>query len=448
MKIINSVAAVFCHDGNIFSVRRQSYLNAFPGYDTFPGGKIDREDSSSQHPSPFLSELDGQKAHALVREIQEELAYDIPAGIAAGQVTSVRYLAKALAPALTPVRFCLHFFRIDLKTRPQFIADSGEIADSSWATPQQLLERFQGGDSLMVPPLRWMLAELVREPQGVDIGDLSPQFDEENYVPQLEFLSGLNILPIPSCTFPPEKRTNAFLLGDKNAQKILVDPSPESPHVLGKLLQTLKPYAVDALFVTHHHRDHREYVPELARRLKVPVWMSEYTCCRINQIEGPGHFSGVQVELKQDGERVTSWKGEAVRVYAVPGHDAGQLALAPESLRWFIVGDLIQSVGSVVIPAPEGNMATYFQTLEKVIALDPAVIIPSHGIPMRSTFRLAASLTHRRGREKEILGLHTDGKSKDQILDIVYGCIDQQLRPFAMLNIEAHMVKLRQEGRL
>ncbi|MCK4509261.1 MAG: MBL fold metallo-hydrolase [Desulfuromonadales bacterium] len=448
MKIIDSVAAVFCHDGNVFSIRRQSYLNAFPGYDTFPGGKIDREDSSNQHQSSFLSELDGQKAHALVREIQEELAYDIPEGITSGQVTSVRYLATALAPALTPVRFRLHFFRIDLKTRPLFVEDRGEIANSYWQTPQQLLDRFHGGDSLMVPPLRWMLEELGRNPQGANIGDFSPQFEEENYVPQLEFLSGLNILPIPSSTFPPERRTNAFLLGDGDRQKILVDPSPESPQVMEKLLRTLQPYDVDVLFITHHHRDHREHVPELARRLNVPVWMSEYTYSRIVQREGSSHFSGVDVELKREGDSVTSWKGEAVRVYEVPGHDAGQLALAPESLRWFIVGDLIQSIGSVVIPAPEGDMATYFQTLEKIIDLDPAVILPSHGTPMRSSLRLAAALKHRRVRENEIMELHIGGKSTDQILEIIYGCVEQHLRPFAMLNIESHIVKLRQEGRL
>ena len=101
-----------------------------------------------------------------------------------------------------------------------------------------------------------------------------------------------------------------------------------------------------------------------------------------------------------------------MRVYPIPGHDAGQLALAPESLRWFIVGDLIQSLGTVVISTPEGDMATYFQTLEKIIELGPSVIVPSHGTPMRSTFRLQATLQHRREREKAVLELHADGKQK------------------------------------
>ncbi len=448
MKIIESVAAVFCHAGKIFAVRRQPHLNAFPGYDSFPGGKIDREDPQLQHPAPFLRDWDGQKMHALVREIQEELSYDLPAEIASGQVTSVKFLATALAPAIVPVRFRLHFFRIDLKTLPVFTPDSGELADTFWETPQQLLNAFHKGDALMVPPLRWVLEALSRKPQGCGFGDLSPQFDEENYVPRLEPLSELRILPVPCNTLPPAKRTNAFLLGDDNSPKILVDPSPKSPEVLEKLLRTLRDDEISAVFLTHHHPDHHEHAPELAKRLNVPIWMSEDTRTRITQKQGGDYFSGLLVEMKQEGDILTNWKGEAVRVYPVPGHDAGQLALAPESLRWFIVGDLIQNVGTVVISAPEGDMATYFQTLEKIIDLDPSVIVPSHGLPMRSTFRLEATLQHRRQREKAIQELYANGKTQTEMLDIIYQGVDQQLLPFAMMNIQSHLAKLRQEGQI
>ena len=119
-------------------------------------------------------------------------------------------------------------------------------------------------------------------------------------------------------------------------------------------------------------------------------------------------------------EKVTHWRGSVVRVYEIPGHDAGQLGLAPDSMAWFIVGDLIQGIGTVVISAPEGDMATYFDTLEKVIVLNPEVIIPSHGIPMRSTHRLQETLKHRRERETQILKLHKSGKSKEDILELLY----------------------------
>ena len=300
----------------------------------------------------------------------------------------------------------------------------------------------------MVPPLRWMLEELHLNPQSDNFGDLSPQFDETIDVPRIELLSGLQMFPTPSNTFPPEKRTNAFLLGDKGAPQILVDPSPESPQVLEKLRHTLRRDTIDSLFITHHHPDHYEHAPELARHLNVPIGMSEDTRSRITQQQGNDYFSGLQIEVMQEGMRLTDWKGEAVRVYSIPGHDAGQLGLAPESLRWFLVGDLIQSIGTVVISAPEGDMAVYFQTLERIIALAPEVIIPSHGMPMRSTFYLQTTLEHRRKREKEIQRLYTEGKTPADMLDIIYQGVHQHLLPFANKNIESHLLKLQQEGQI
>ncbi len=448
MTIVDSVAAVFCCQGRVFAVRRQSHLDFFPGYDSFPGGKIDRDDSRLQHPARFLCDFDGQKMHALVRELREELDFDLPSAIESGQVTAVSCLARVLAPPLVAVRFHLHVFRIDLKAQPLFTLDSGEIEQGFWTTPYQLLEQFAEGNSLMVPPLRRVLEALKTNPQAVDFGDLSPQYDEKNYVARFELLSEVQVLPIPSHSFPPEKRTNAFLLGDENSARILVDPAPESPQVLEKLLRTLQQDRLSALFLTHHHQDHHEYAPQLAKRLGVPIWLSEDTRERIVQKYGGDYFAGLEVEIKREGDCLIRWKGEPVRVYAVPGHDAGQLALAPESLRWFLVGDLIQGFGTVVIGAPEGDMASYFKTLERIITLDPAVILPSHGTPMRSTHCLQVTLQHRHEREESIRRLSAAGKTPNEILASLYQDIPSQLHPFALQNIESHLVKLRQEGRL
>ena len=93
-------------------------------------------------------------------------------------------------------------------------------------------------------------------------------------------------------------------------------------------------------------------------------------------------------------------------------------------------------------------MATYFKTLEKVIALNPEVIIPSHGIPMRTTHRLIETLKHRRERESQILKLSKSGNSKQEILEQLYKGIDPRLHQLALQNIEAHLVKLYQEEQL
>jgi glyoxylase-like metal-dependent hydrolase (beta-lactamase superfamily II) len=202
------------------------------------------------------------------------------------------------------------------------------------------------------------------------------------------------------------------------------------------------------VFLTHHHPDHHQFANVLARRLGLPVCISADSHGRIRAKHGFDYFDGVEVRLVGESDVMTRWHGEDVRVYSVPGHDEGQLALAPESLRWFIVGDLIQGVGTVVISAPEGDMAKYFCTLERVIDLNPDVIIPSHGIPMRSVHRLSVTLQHRRERELRILELHQSGHRNQAILETVYECVDERLLPYAMRNIESHLVKLREEGRV
>ncbi|MDP7157555.1 MAG: MBL fold metallo-hydrolase [SAR324 cluster bacterium] len=447
-KVRDAVVAVLRVNDQICAIVRQSHLLSFPGYHSFPGGKVDRTDADTLPEAPGLEGLEPQQFNALCRELQEELCFDLIAGLRDGTILRVQPLALALAPPFDFVRFRSQFYRIDLACKPELTPDSGEIAELMWNTPNELLEHFRTGDALMVPPTRWLLEGLADNMDCGDLGDLSPKFDYDHEVPCMEVLHGLRTLHVPSQTLPPATRTNAFRIGDADAPQLLVDPSPESKDELTRLLQTLASDPPELVFLTHHHPDHHQFANVLARRLGLPVCISADSHGRIRAKHGFDYFDGVEVRLVGESDVMTRWHGEDVRVYSVPGHDEGQLALAPESLRWFIVGDLIQGIGTVVISAPEGDMAKYFCTLERVIDLNPDVIIPSHGIPMRSVHRLSVTLQHRRERELRILELHQSGHRNQAILETVYEGVDERLLPYAMRNIESHLVKLREEGRV
>ena len=204
-------------------------------------------------------------------------------------------------------------------------------------------------------------------------------------------------------------------------------------------------FGVDLVFLTHHHPDHREYADDVARRYRVPIGMSADTRSRIVG-KAPGFFDDLEVRLFAEGDALTRWQGESVRLIAVPGHDEGQLAPMPESRTWCIVGDLIQGIGTVVIAPPEGNMRKYFDSLRRVIELDPAVIIPSHGLALGGTHFLRTALRHREEREAQIRRRHEAGLDEDQILAEVYQGIDPRLLPLARINIRSHMAKLREDG--
>ncbi len=445
---INSVSVLFIFKNKIFTVQRQSYLKAFPGYLSFPGGKIDIDESSKPYKTKFLSEYDATLMRALQREIQEELGYDLEAGVNSGEVFSVSELAEVLAPEFAQLRFRTWFYRVDLNKKINFRLDSGEFEIGFWESPKALLDNFRAGNSLMVPPTRWVLKQLQNAPKAKQLGYLSENYEKKDKVPCLEILEGIEILAVRSSTLPPASRTNAFLLGDHDAPQLLVDPSPNSKKEFQRLLNTIENRKIDSIFITHHHPDHHQFSNQLALKLNIPIILSTDTQKRLANKFGPDYFEKIKLHNSVENEEVTKWHGIPVRVFEIPGHDAGHLGLAPDSMKWFIVGDLIQGVGTVVIPSPEGNMASYFSTLEKIIALNPEVIIPSHGIPTRSTHRLKETLKHRIKRESQILTLYNSGFSKQEILEKLYLGIDPRLKKLAFQNIESHILKLHGENKL
>ena len=111
-----------------------------------------------------------------------------------------------------------------------------------------------------------------------------------------------------------------------------------------------------------------------------------------------------------------------------------------------IVSDLIQTVGTVVIQSPEGNMTKYFDSLERVIQMNPKVVIPSHGIAMGGVDKLKVTLEHRRMREKQIKELWFSGKNEEQILNNVYEGLEEKLIPYAKRTISAHLEKIKSEN--
>ena len=129
----------------------------------------------------------------------------------------------------------------------------------------------------------------------------------------------------------------------------------------------------------------------------------------------------------------------------MPGHDEGQFALSNEDCDWFIAGDLIQGIGTVVVGGPEGDMRKYMDSLNRVVQLNPRFIFPSHGIGLGGTFKIEETLKHRLMRESQIKGYLEEGKSSEEILKLIYHDIAPHLFPLAMKNIHSHLKKIKED---
>jgi ribonuclease/clavin/mitogillin len=437
-----SVSAVFVTKDSVYFIKRQNYLPIFPGYYATPGGKVDKTDKSEAlvH-SLWPSHVNPQILHALIREVKEELNFNLEEAILKGDVLSIDDIGVAITPEFNPYRFKNYYFKITLTHAIDFEIDANEAEFGKWHSPHELLARYETGEVLAVPPAIVLLKTFANNLAHNTPIEMSLPHDPETEVPMIESIFGVRqFLPL-SNTFPPANRTNAFIIGDEGHPKLLIDPSPKDEHELVKFIRSIDKIGFDRIFLTHHHADHFQYARELAFKYKVGIDLSKDTFNRI----GEEYFKDIQITFRKEGDVVTKSLGSDVVVFEVPGHDEGQLALAPNSMNWFLAGDLIQTIGTVAILVPEGNMKKYFETLKKVIAMKPKNIIPSHGIIVGGTHKLEETLKHRQMREDQVINLINQGKNLDEMVASIYVGLEEGLIPYAKRTIEAHLEKIRDD---
>ncbi len=446
-KIIDAVSIVMTYGDQIFAIQRQFFLKAFPGYWAFPGGKVEVGDDAFHSDHVIASGLEPRLFGAAVREGKEELGIDLREELAAGRIDRIDFLGLAVTPDFNPFRFATYFFRINFNIKVDFNIDRNEARIAKWMSAAELLHQYNQGYILAVPPAIKVIETLARDPDIKSIPDLNFRYDTHNVVPYIESLKSVRqIMPL-SHTLPPATRTNAFLIGDGAEAKILIDPSPQDDEEYKKFLNTVKLFGVDKIMLTHHHPDHHERSTQMARELKLPIMLSKDTFDRLLR-KDTTYFNGIKTQFLKEGDVITEWLGRKVIVYEIPGHDEGHLGVAPEDMSWFLAGDLFQGSGTVVIGGSEGNMKKYFNTLEKVIALCPKVVFPSHGIGLGGTAILERTLEHRKVRENQVLVMTQKGMDPQQILEEIYKNVSKDLWPYAIQNIHKHIDKLRDDGLL
>lgn len=418
-------------------IKSPGSLKGFPGYHMFPWGKIKEPDGNANPLS------------ALYKMINDVLGFDTQAALQSGQVKQIKTLGTIATIELTPFRFSNTFYSIELTEKPQFSINGNAASDSEWKSPDQYIQLYQEGQMLALPStinlIKIMQTDLTNESEkGFEFS-----YDNRNEVPWFQPLAGVYQLVPISFTFPPDyvHRTNCFVFGDADDRVVIVDPALKNHHEYRKLENTLKKLRLNYtdIFITHHHGDHYQKAPLLAREFSIPITMSKDTHQRILKRKGEKYFNGIEIKFAGEGDILTRWQGKNVKVYEIPGHDEGQLALAPVSMEWFIVGDLVQSTSTVVIGGDEGDMTKYYQSLERVIQLNPLVLLPSHGIPIGTTDQLKDTLKHRLFREKQILHLYKKGNTPEQMVRIIYKGVDRRLWPLALENIKSHLKKLKKE---
>jgi glyoxylase-like metal-dependent hydrolase (beta-lactamase superfamily II) len=201
-----------------------------------------------------------------------------------------------------------------------------------------------------------------------------------------------------------------------------------------------------AIVASHHHPDHVGGVDVLAREAGLPVWAHAETATRI----------GMRVDRElRDGESIVL-EGpvpERWEVLHTPGHAPGHICLYNAHSGEIVVGDMVASVGTILVAPGDGDMRVYLEQLERLARLRTRVALPAHGDPIEDPDRVFRRyIEHRLMREAKVLATvakHGEsGATAEDIVPDAYDDTPAHVWPIALLSLRAHLDKLVSEGRV
>ena len=132
-----------------------------------------------------------------------------------------------------------------------------------------------------------------------------------------------------------------------------------------------------------------------------------------------------------------------------PGHAPGHLCLWNSKTRQLIAGDMVASIGSIVVEPTDGDMAAYLNSLESLKALNARVAYPAHGAMIESPVeRFSAYISHRLWRETQIVSALEQGDAElSELTRRAYADVNPAIHWLAERQALAHLLKLQADER-
>jgi glyoxylase-like metal-dependent hydrolase (beta-lactamase superfamily II) len=231
--------------------------------------------------------------------------------------------------------------------------------------------------------------------------------------------------------------TNTWvLLEPGGTEAIVIDPGEDEAAHQQRVVDHVAALGarVSRIVLTHGHLDHSQGAPRLADLTGAPV-----------QAVGRGHDDLVDGDVLRAGSL-------EVRVVATPGHTSDSVSFALTADHALLTGDTVLGRGTTVVAHPDGELAAYLDSLERIRGLtgdgEVTAILPGHG----PTVPDAAAMVdfyrmHRRERLEQVRAALADGAGDaDAVVARVYADVDRSVWPAARMSVLAQMAHLEQTG--
>ena len=244
--------------------------------------------------------------------------------------------------------------------------------------------------------------------------------------------------------------TNTYIVGTREVA--VIDPGPADAAHLAAIAEATRGERVTHILITHSHRDHCDGALPLQAKLggEIVAYGPTGTPRGVGTPDLGDAFvdAAFSPDLPvADGDTVKG-RGFALDVLHMPGHAPDHLCFALVGKRTVFTGDHVMGWNTTVIAPPEGNMADFIASLERLAQRHDKVFLPGHGGRIETPRRVVrAYITHRKWREQNILACIDNGVCTiPRIVAKLYGAIDADLKGAAALSVLAHLEHLSAKG--
>lgn len=235
--------------------------------------------------------------------------------------------------------------------------------------------------------------------------------------------------------------TNTYLVGIDEI--VVIDPGPENDEHLDAIAGCGGD-RIRWILLTHTHSDHSPGAAALKKR----------TGAEVLAFDG-GNDSIGNTKVKLDGTLRDEDVIEATEFHLTalhtPGHASNHLCYLLNEERMLFTGDHIMQGSTVVIAPPDGDMAAYLASLDRLKGLRPRLrsIAPGHGHVIDDPQRVIDEyVAHRLDRERQVIDtLRARGTATiPELVGDIYVDVPVEMHGWAGYSVWAHLRKLAGEG--
>lgn len=229
--------------------------------------------------------------------------------------------------------------------------------------------------------------------------------------------------------------TNTWVLGEPGADEVvIVDPGPlDEAH-----LQTVLDHVADTgrrvalTLLTHGHLDHAE------------------SADRFVELTGaPARAVGRGPDEVRPGERIQVGALELLAV-PTPGHTSDSCSFVLPAENTLLTGDTVLGRGTTVVAWPDGDLADYLESLERIgrLTREGSVVslLPGHGpfVPDAAA-TVTFYLRHRAERLNQVREAVAHGVlTASDVVERVYADVPRSVWPAAEQSVQAQLEYLRE----